>query len=145
MSDWKQESFFISTDKEKLDIDTIYTFFSNSYWASTRSLKQIIESITNSLCFGVYDIDKQVGFARVITDYSTFAYLADVFILPSYQRKGLGQWFMDAIFSKEELKNISTWMLLTNDAHKLYHRVGFIEFPHPERVMIKKIKSPNNL
>ena len=84
MSDWKQESFFISTDKEKLDIDTIYTFLSNSYWASTRSLKQIIESITNSLCFGVYDIDKQVGFARVITDYSTFAYLADVFILPSY-------------------------------------------------------------
>ena len=69
MSDCKQENFFISTDKEKLDTDVIFTFLSNSYWASTRSLKQIIESIKNSFCFGVYDIDKQIGFARVITDY----------------------------------------------------------------------------
>ncbi len=94
----------------------------------------------NSICFGVYDVDRQVGFAQVITDYATFAYLADVFILHSHQEKGLGKWLIDAIFSTEELKRISTWMLLTNDAHKLYHRVGFIEFPYPERVMIKKLE-----
>lgn len=104
-----------------------------------RSLKQIAESIKNSFCFGVYDIDKQVGFARVITDYSTFAYLADVFILSAHQGKGLGKWLMEIVFSAEELKNISTWMLLTNDAHKLYHQVGFIEFPYPKRIMIKKL------
>lgn len=138
MSNWKQDHFVISTDKEKLDIDVIYTFLSNSYWASTRSLEQIVESIKNSFCFGVYDIDKQVGFARVITDYSTFAYLSDVFLLPSYQGKGLGKWLMAIVFSTEELKNISTWMLLTNDAQELYKQVGFAKFPHPERVMIKK-------
>ena len=140
MSNWKQETFVISTDKEKLNFDVIYTFLSNSYWASTRSLEKIVESIKNSFCFGVYDVDKQIGFARVITDYSTFAYLADVFILSSYQGKGLGKWLIDVIFSTEELKRISTWMLLTNDAHKLYHRVGFMEFSYPERVMIKKME-----
>ena len=140
MSDCKQENFSISTDKEKLNIDIISTFLSNSYWASTRSLKQIVESIKNSFCFGVYDADGQIGFARVVTDYSTFAYLADVFILHSHQGKGLGKQLIDAIFNTEELENISTWMLLTNDAHALYHRVGFIEFPYPEKVMIKKLK-----
>ena len=143
MSNWKQDNFVISADKEKLDVDVIYTFLSNSYWASTRSLEQIVESIKNSFCFGVYDIDKQIGFARVITDYSTFAYLADVFILSSYQGKGLGKWLIDVIFSTEELKRISTWMLLTNDAHKLYSRVGFMEFPYPEKIMIKRLERVN--
>lgn len=139
MSNWKQENFVISTDKEKLDIDVIYTFLSNSYWASTRSLEQIVESIKNSFCFAVYDINKQVGFARVVTDYSTFAYLADVFILHSHQGRGLGKRLIDAIFITQELKKIDTWILLTNDAQKLYHRTGFIEYPYPERVMIKKL------
>ena len=135
MSNWKQDNFVISADKEKLDVDVIYTFLSNSYWASTRSLEQIVESIKNSFCFGVYDIDKQIGFARVITDYSTFAYLAYVFILSSYQGKGLGKWLIDVIFSTEELATLFHFPL----------RVSGMVGPTMEKVESKKAGPPPNL
>ena len=137
METWVHENFLISTEKEKLNFEIIHHYLSTSYWAKERSREQIIESIQHSLCFGVYHQNAQVGFARVITDYSTFAYLADVFILPAHQKNGLGKWLIDTIFSMERLKKIAKWLLLTNDAQKLYARVGFEQFPYPERVMIK--------
>lgn len=133
-----RESLIISTDKSFLNTQIIYQFLKESYWAQTRTYQQVLESIRNSLCFGMYEDKNQIGFARVITDNSTFAYLADVFILPSYQKMGLGKWLIETIFNTEELKNISSWMLVTKDAHDLYKKFGFSEFPYPERVMLKK-------
>lgn len=137
MTIWTRENFLISTNKENLNLEVIYQYLISSYWGKDRTREQVNESIKNSLCFGLYDKASQIGFARVITDYSIFAYLADVFVLPSYQGKGLGKWLVDTIFEVEQLKKITKWLLLTNDAQKLYERVGFEQFPYPERVMIK--------
>jgi GNAT superfamily N-acetyltransferase len=114
----------------------IYRFLSQSYWASNRTLDEVKESIKHSLCFGVYQEKIQVGFARIITDYSTFSYLADVFIIPEFRGFGLGKWLIETIFSLDEVKNVRC-MLLTTDAHTLYEQVDFTLFPYPERVMIK--------
>jgi GNAT superfamily N-acetyltransferase len=132
----QKDNFIISTDKEKLDIEMIYRFLSQSYWASNRTLDEVKESIKHSLCFGVYQEKIQVGFARIITDYSTFSYLADVFIIPEFRGFGLGKWLIETIFSLDEVKNVRC-MLLTTDAHTLYEQVDFTLFPYPERVMIK--------
>ncbi len=93
------------------------------------------KSITNSLCFGVYELDKQIGFARVISDYATFAYFSDVFILEAYRGKGLGKWLIKSILEYSELQNLRTWLLSTADAHELYRQFGF-KMPLPERLMI---------
>ncbi len=132
----QKDHFIISTDKEKLDIEMIYQFLSQSYWASNRTLDQVKESIKNSLCFGVYQQDTQIGFGRIITDYSTFSYLADVFIIPEFRGLGLGKWLVETIFSLDEVKSVRC-MLLTTNAHKLYEQVDFMSFPYPGRVMIK--------
>lgn len=137
LKNWKNNTLTISTDKEKINIATVYEFLSSSYWAKNRTVQQIESSIKNSLCFGMYENISQIGFARVITDYATFAYLADVFILPSHQKLGLGKWLIDTIFNMDELKNITSWLLITHDAHKLYDGVGFVEYPYPERIMMK--------
>lgn len=137
---WNQADFLISTDKEKIDLETVHQFLKTSYWANERLLEEIIISVKNSLCFGMYEHGTQIGFARVVSDYSTFAWLADVFILPSHQKQGLGKWLLDSIFTMEELSLIKTWILLTNDAQELYAKVGFVEFPYPERVMIKNAR-----
>lgn len=138
MMRWKKNSFEISTDKTMLNREIICQFLrEKSYWATNRSQSQINDSIQNSLCFGLYEKEIQIGFARVVTDYVTFGWLADVFIIHSHQGQGLGKWLIEVIFNCDELKNIVTWLLLTNDAHGLYEKVGFAEFPYPERVMIK--------
>ena len=133
----QKDNFIISTDKEKLDIKMIYRFLSQSYWASNRTLEQVKESIKHSLCFGVYQPETQIGFARIISDYSTFSYLADVFIIPEFRGLGLGKWLVETIFSLDEVRNVRC-MLLTTNAHKIYEQVDFTIFPYPERVMIKK-------
>ena len=133
----QKDNFIISTDKEQLDIEIIYRFLSRSYWASNRTLEQVKESIKHSLCFGVYQQETQIGFARIISDYSTFSYLADVFIIPEFRGLGLGKWLVETIFNLDELRNVKC-MLVTTNAHKLYEQVDFTIFPHPERVMIKK-------
>jgi GNAT superfamily N-acetyltransferase len=94
-------------------------------------------SIENSLCFGLYDGERLVGFARVISDYATFAYLSDVFVLESHRGKGLGTWFMATVLAHPDLQNIRRWMLATADAHGLYRKVGFSGLSRPERVMEK--------
>jgi len=113
---WSKDDFVISIDKTKLDSDIIHQFLTESYWAKGRTLDEVIESIKNSICFGLYDKNRQIGFARIITDSVLFAYLCDVFILPTYQRQGLGKWLIDTIFNIQELRNIKSWILATKDA-----------------------------
>lgn len=135
---WQQNNYTISTDKSMLNSEMIHQFLTNSYWGKERTHTEIITSIENSLCFGVYDQDQQIGFARVITDFVLFANLVDVFILPSHQRRGLGKWLMNTIFDIPELSKIKTWMLGTKDAHELYKKVGFMPVQHPEWLMVRR-------
>lgn len=129
------ENILISTDKSLLNTDVIYKFLSGSYWAKGRPLEVIRKSIENSLCFGVYLDKKQIGFARVITDYATFAWIADVFIVQEYRGKGYSKQLLKTILEFSELKNIKRWILATRDAHKLYSRFGFDGLKNPEWFM----------
>jgi GNAT superfamily N-acetyltransferase len=133
--DYQRGEFTISTDKSRLDIQVIHRFLDSSYWAAGRSVATIQRSIENSLPFGIYKGDQQVGFARVITDYATFAWIADVFVLEEFQGQGLGKWLMEVIITHPELQGFRRWVLATKDAHELYRRFGFSELKKPERWM----------
>ena len=134
-------NFSISTDKSKLDLAMIHNFLKNSYWAEDIPIAVVEKSIANSFCFGVYENNKQVGFARVITDYTTFAYLADVFILEAYQGQGLGKLLVQAILEHAELQGLRKWLLGTRDAHELYRPYGFKNLAKPDIYM--EISNPN--
>ncbi|MBW4639708.1 MAG: GNAT family N-acetyltransferase [Gloeocapsa sp. UFS-A4-WI-NPMV-4B04] len=117
MNEKIKNRFSITTDKSKLDISMIHNFLKNSYWAENVSRVTIETSIKNSLCFGIYENNKQVGFARVISDYATSALLRDVFILEPYRGQGLGKWLIKYILEYPELQNVQKWLLGTKDAH----------------------------
>jgi len=118
--------FLISTDKSKLDVDVIHGFLSrDSYWAAGIPRDTVARSIENSLCFGVYDNARQIGFARVITDFATYAYVADVFIVESYRERGLGKELMATIMAHPDLQGLRRWSLGTRDAQGLYAQFGF--------------------
>ncbi len=120
------QAYTISTDKTRLDLSMIHQFLSQeAYWCLNIPKEIVQRSIDNSLCFGVYDGNQQVGFARVITDYATFGYLADVFILPVYRRKGLSRKLVAYIMAYPTLLGLRRWMLITRDAHGLYNQFGF--------------------
>lgn len=129
------DNFFVSTDKSHLDIKVIHGYLKTSYWAANIPEEVVIKAIENSLCFGVYNNKQQVGFARVVTDYAVFAYLADVFILEEYRGKGLSKMLMKEIMQHPQLQNLRRWMLATRDAHGLYSQFGFNPLSSPERVM----------
>lgn len=131
----REGDFLISTDKSSLDLSVIHSFLANSYWAEGIPIELVKKSIDNSLCFGLYKGGKQVGFARVITDYVTFAYLADVFVLPSERGKGLSKWLMQTIMAYPNLQGLRRWMLATRDAHSLYKQFGFEPISEPEKLM----------
>jgi GNAT superfamily N-acetyltransferase len=134
MADWQRDEYSISTELGRLDIATIHDYLSrSSYWAKGRSLEQVLRSIQNSLNFGVFDGDEQVGFARVVTDYATFAWLADVFILEEHRGQGLSKWLLEVILAHPELQGLRRWLLATHDAHGLYRRYGFTELQEPTR------------
>src|ERR1041385_1347731 len=134
--DWNKSEYTISTDKSRLDIPLIHNYLSTvSYWANGRPVDVVERSIKNSLCFGIYKGNEQVGFARVVTDYATFAWLGDVFILEPHRGRGLSKWLMDIIISHPQLQRFRRWMLATKDAHELYRRYGFQELKKPERFM----------
>ena len=136
--EWQRGEFIISTDHEKLQIDVIYKYLSEeSYWAQERTRKQTERAIKNSLPFAVYKDENLIGFARVITDYATFAYLGDVFVLPEYQGAGIGKFLMQTIFDHPDLQNFRRWILATKDAHTLYEKYEFAALRHPERWMEK--------
>ncbi len=137
MNEELKHKFYISTDKSKLDIKMIYEFLQSSYWAENIPLAIVEKSIKNSLCFGLYEDNKQVGFARVITDYATSALLKDVFIIDPYREQGLGKWFVNYILEYSELQDVQRWLLGTKDAHGLYRRYGFKNLTEPEKIMMR--------
>ncbi len=134
----RRESFEIDTDKRRLDIAAIHAFLSKeSYWAQNRPLEQTLTAIENSLCFGVYEGKRLIGFARVVSDYATFAYIGDVFIVDGYRGRGLSKWLMNEIVSYPTLQGLRRWVLATRDAHGLYEQFEFASLRHPERWMEK--------
>lgn len=130
-----KDKFIITTNKEKFDINLIHSFLTHSYWAEGISKDVVKRSIVGSLCFGVFDNDKQVGFARMITDKATFAYLADVFIVDEYRGLGLSRWLMKVIMSHPDLQGLRRTMLATKDAHELYKKFGFTPLTNVDRWM----------
>src|SRR6267378_964495 len=133
---WERGDYQISTDRSRLNLDLIHDFLSHkTYWATGRSLEVVERSIENSLPFGIYQGSEQVGFARVVTDYATFAWIADVFVLPEHRNQGLSKWLIEVILSHPRLQGFRRWVLATKDAHSLYKRFGFIPLHRPERWM----------
>jgi N-acetylglutamate synthase-like GNAT family acetyltransferase len=127
--------FLISTDRAKLDVDLIHGFLARSYWAEGIPRETVARAIENSLCFGVYNDGEQVGFARVISDFATYAYLADVFILEPYRERGLGKELIATVMAHPELQGLRRWSLGTRDAHGLYAQFGFTALDNPSRMM----------
>jgi len=137
MQEWHRGKYYISTDKNRLDLAVIHDFLTTSYWAAGIPIETVKKSLEHSLNFGVYKEGEQVGFARVITDYATFAYIGDVFILEDYRGQGLSKWLMQVIADHAELQGLRRWVLLTRDAHGLYRKTGFMEPVNPKRYMEK--------
>jgi GNAT superfamily N-acetyltransferase len=131
----QRDGITISTDPARLDPDTIYSFLARSYWASDRQRDISQRAVEHSLCFGVYDGEQQIGFARVVTDCATFAWLADVFITEEYRGRGLGKWLVEVVLSHPDVQSVPRWLLATRDAHELYRRFGFTALTAPERRM----------
>ncbi|MFK7979785.1 MAG: GNAT family N-acetyltransferase [Saprospiraceae bacterium] len=130
--------YSISTDKRKLSIPTIHNYLKKAYWSKNKPIYLVQKSIKGSICFGVYHKKRQVGFARVITDLTTFGYLADVFILPKYQGQGLGKFLIKTIMECPDFQGFRSWSLATKDAHGLYAKFGFKEMEDP-KIWMRKV------
>jgi GNAT superfamily N-acetyltransferase len=135
--DWKKNEYLISTDRSKIDVDAVHNYLAQSYWAMGIQKEIVKRSIENALCFGIYKEKNMIGFARAITDYATFAYLADVFILEEERGKGLSKWLMEIILGHPQLQGLRRFTLATRDAHDLYAQFGFKPFARPDRWMEK--------
>ena len=130
----------ISTDKNKLDVPFIQNFLKNVYWAAGRTIEEVQITIDASVCFGIYLDEKQIGFARVITDYVVFAYVMDVFIDDNYRGKGYSSILINEMMTEKQLQSVKIWRLATSDAHFLYKKFGFAALANPEKMMEKKIE-----
>lgn len=129
---WRWGEFEISTDPARIDLAAVHEFLTNSYWARGMPLEIVRRSIQYSICFGIYREAQQVGFARVITDCATFAYLGDVFVIESWRGRGLSKWLMECIRSHPALQGLRRWSLITRDAHRLYQQYGFTPLANPD-------------
>jgi GNAT superfamily N-acetyltransferase len=137
-NEWRRGDYTVSTDPARLDVAAIHEFLSTrSYWAQGRDFETVRRAVENSLPFGVYHGARQVGFARVVTDYATFAWLADVYVLEEFRGAGLGKWLVEVVLSHPGLQNLRRWILGTRDAHELYRRFGFREVEQPQFYMHK--------
>jgi len=126
--EYQQGKFSIDTDRERLNIDFVHNYLCNhSYWAQGRSREVVEKSIQHSLCFGLFDGEQQIGFARIVTDYSTFAWLCDVFIAEPHRGQGLGKWLVKSVISHPEMIPLKNILLATRDAHELYRKYGDFE------------------
>jgi GNAT superfamily N-acetyltransferase len=135
-SEWQRGEYSISTSNERLELPVIHDFISNqSYWAQGRTFETVQRALDNSLNFGIYKDNQQVGFGRVVTDYATFAWIADVFVLSEHRGHGLSKWLIEVMLSHPKLQGFRRWVLATKDAHGLYERFGFIPLHRPERWM----------
>jgi GNAT superfamily N-acetyltransferase len=138
--EWRQEEFVVSDDPARVDLDVVHGFLTRSYWAEGIPRQTVERSIAHSLPFGLYrsvpsEPALQVGFARVVSDHATFAYLADVFVLDAYRGRGLGNWLVECILDHPELQSLRRWLLATRDAHSLYRRFGWVPLASPDRFM----------
>ncbi len=140
--EYRRGEFLISTSRERLSLDVVHAFLTNCYWAEGIPREVVARSIEHSLCFGIYEgSGTQVGFARVVSDFATVAYLGDVFVLESHRGRGLSKWLMQCIMEHPALQNLRRWILLTRDAHGLYSQFGFTPVKAPERYM--ELHQPN--
>lgn len=139
--EWTKDDFIITTDKKKIDINYVHWFLSHSYWAEAIPPETVQKSIDGSLCFSIVYLNHQVGFARVITDEATFAYLADVFIDENFRGRGLSKWLVETILAYPGLQGLRRFMLATRDAHGLYSQFGFQPLDHVDRWM--HIRNPD--
>ena len=138
----KKDGYLISTDKEKLDLDEIHEFLSTkAYWCLNIPKEKVRTAIENSFCFGVYNLEKQIGFARIITDFATIAYLGDVYILEEHRGKGISKCLVETIMNHSELQGLRRWILLTGDAHELYRKFGWKDIASPDKWM--ELHNPN--
>jgi GNAT superfamily N-acetyltransferase len=138
----RRGEFLISTDRQRLNLDVIHGFLTNCYWAKGIPREIVARSIEHALCFGIYDGGgAQVGFARVISDFATIAYIGDVFVLETHRGRGFGKWLMENITRHPALQNLRRWILTTRDAHRLYSQFGFSPVKAPERFM--ELHRPN--
>jgi len=134
--EYRRDAFVISTDRERLNLDAVHGFLTNCYWAKGIPREVVVRSIQHALCYGVYeDGGAQVGFARVVSDFATVAYVGDVFVLEAHRGRGLGKWLMQCITQHPALQNLRRWILTTRDAHGLYSQFGFTPVKAPERYM----------
>ena len=130
-----RDNFEVSSDPARLDLDAIYEFLHNAYWSQGRPRETVEKSLRNSLCFGLYDAGKQIGLARVISDYATYAYMCDVYVLEEYRGQGLGTWLIECVMQHPDLQNLTRFSLVTRDAQPLYRKFGFAEVTDPHRYM----------
>ncbi len=132
MTEWRRGEYMVSTDPERIDLDVVHCYLTRSYWAAGIPRETVARSIAHSLPFGLYHGERQVGFARAITDRATYAYLGDVFVLDEYQGRGLGKWLMECIVAHPNLQGLRRWGLVTRDAHNLYRPYGFTPLRNPD-------------
>jgi N-acetylglutamate synthase-like GNAT family acetyltransferase len=133
--DWTNGAFTVTCDPEKQDLDVIHGFLTQSYWAKGIPREIVARSLRNSLCFALLDDRKQIGFARVISDFATIAYVGDVFVLPDYRGRGLSKWLMRCVTLHPDLQGLRRWLLATSDAHGLYQQFGFTALARPQLFM----------
>jgi GNAT superfamily N-acetyltransferase len=133
--EFRKGEFTVTTDPGLIDLDMVYGFLTECYWAKGIPREVVARSIENSLCFGLYAQGKQIGFARVISDGATYAYIGDVFVLESFRGRGLGKWLMECIMQHPRLQGLRRWSLVTRDAHALYAHLGFTPLKRPQNYM----------
>lgn len=139
-TEWSRDGFTISTDPARIDLDVVHGFLAVSYWAEGIPREVVQRSIEHSMCFGLYHDGRQIGFARVITDRATFAYLGDVFVLEAFRGRGLARWLLEVIQAHPELQGLRRWVLLTRDAHALYRDAGWTSLAAPDRYLERWFK-----
>ena len=128
-------AFRLTTDAASMDLDAIHAYLTRSYWSEGISKELVSRAMAGSLCFGLFDGGRQVGFARVVTDRATYAYLCDVYVLEEYQGRGLGTWMTRELMTHSDLQGLRRWALVTRDAHGLYEKVGFAAPANPAGLM----------
>lgn len=131
----RHDDYLISTDPTKLDVAAAHAFLVTAYWSVDIPLALVKKALDNSLCFGLYHDGKLVGLSRVVTDYTTYAYLCDVYVLEAHRGKGLGHWMVECVMTHPELQNLRRFTLATRDAHGIYATFGFTPLKAPERMM----------